>query len=88
MTPIGSVRWRDRVAVTGQVRSIRVRPWGDAPTMECRLVDETGAISIVFLGRRKVGGIRLGTRMTAEGMAGAHQRRLAILNPTYVLHPE
>ena len=35
--------------------------------------------------RRKVGGIRPGTVMTVEGVVGAHEGRLAILNPTYEL---
>lgn len=85
--PIGDVRWRDHVRVTGQVRSIRVRPWADTPTMECRLADDTGGITVVFLGRRRVAGVRLGTVMTVTGTAGEHDRHLAILNPAYELHP-
>jgi len=84
--PIADVRWRDHVRVTGQVRSIRVRTWADTPTMECRLVDDTGGITVIFLGRRRVAGIRLGTVMTVTGTAGDHDRRLAILNPAYELH--
>jgi hypothetical protein len=39
----------------------------------------------VFLGRRRVPGIRNGTRMEVTGMAGDHHGRLAILNPEYRL---
>ena len=49
------------------------------------LVDETGGITLVFLARRQLAGIRPGTMLRAEGMVGAHQRRLAILNPVYEL---
>jgi len=45
----------------------------------------TVPISLVFLGRREVAGIGVGTVMTADGMVGVHQARLAILNPTYRL---
>lgn len=87
MTMIGDIEWRERVRVRGQVRSIRVRPWGDAPSMECRIVDGTGGVTVVFLGRRHVAGVELGSVLEVEGMVGSHQRRLAILNPEYELQP-
>jgi hypothetical protein len=55
------------------------------PTLECVVADDTGSISIVFLGRRQVPGIEPGTRLVAHGMAGSHFGRLAILNPEYEL---
>lgn len=84
-TPIGMVRWRHEVAVEGRVRTIRVQPLGGSTTLECVLEDDSGAMSIVFLGRPKIGGIEVGTRMRAHGMAGHHRGRLAILNPIYDL---
>ena len=44
-----------------------------------------GAISLVFLGRSKVPGIDIGSRLRAQGVAGEHRGRLAILNPAYQL---
>lgn len=38
---------------------------------------------MVFLGRRHVPGIRLGTTLAVDGRVGAHHGRLAILNPDY-----
>src|SRR5581483_9800185 len=54
--PIGGVRFRQHVRIEGKVRSMRVQPRAEVATLECVLVDETGAISIVFLGRRAVAG--------------------------------
>ena len=82
---IADVRYREKCKIRGRVRSLRVRPWADSPTLEIVLVDETGGISVVFLARRRLGGVRPGTVMTVEGMVGSHQRRLAILNPEYEL---
>jgi RecG-like helicase len=82
---IAEVRYRHRARVRGRVRSVRVRPWADSPTLEVVLVDDTGGIAVVFLARRRIGGIRPGTVMTVEGMVGAHQRRLAMLNPIFEL---
>ena len=81
--PIAEVRWRERARVAGRVRSLRVRPWGDAPTLECVLVDDTGGLVVVFLGRRKVAGIRPGTRLVVEGTVGSHGGHPAIVNPEY-----
>jgi amino acid transporter len=86
--PIADVRWRHRVTVVGRVESLRVRPMGGAPTLECLLSDRTGSVSVVFLGRRRISGIRNGTRMAVTGMAVDHHGRLAILNPEYRLLAE
>jgi RecG-like helicase len=84
---IADVRWRTRARVVGRVRSVRVQPRAGVPTLECTLVDATGGIGVVFLGRRKVPGIHPGTTMAVEGMVGAYHDRLAILNPDYELLP-
>ena len=81
--PIAEVAWRERARVAGRVRSLRVRPWGDAPTLECVLFDDTGGLIVVFLGRRKVAGIRPGTRLVVEGTVGSHGGHPAIVNPEY-----
>jgi amino acid transporter len=85
VTPIGEVRWRDRVRVAGQVRSLRVAPQHDVPTLECLIDDGTGTVLAVFLGRRELAGVKVGSRIELTGTAGVHQNRLAILNPDYRL---
>jgi hypothetical protein len=85
VTPIAEVHFRQRVTVEGRVRSLRVQPLAAAPSIECVLVDDTGAISAVFFGRREIPGVSAGTRMRVEGMAGESRGRLALLNPTYEL---
>jgi hypothetical protein len=86
-TPIGDVRWRARVTIAGRVRSLRVAPQHDAPTLELVLVDATGAMSVVFLGRRHIAGVDVGSKMLVEGTVGVHKSRLALLNPRYQLLP-
>ncbi|HEX4220055.1 MAG TPA: hypothetical protein VHZ02_16875, partial [Acidimicrobiales bacterium] len=48
-------------------------------------VDDTGALNLVFLGRRSVPGIEPGTQLRADGMIGRHNGRLAVINPVYEL---
>jgi len=86
-TPIAEVRYRDRVRVAGRMRSLRVAPQHDVPLLELVLDDGTAALSIVFLGRRGLAGVEVGSRIVAEGTAGLHHNRLALLNPAYELRP-
>jgi hypothetical protein len=86
-TPIGDVRCRQYVRVEGRIRSVRVQPRVKVPTLECVLVDQTGALSVIFLGRRGIPGIEAGAHLRAEGMAGKSHGRLALLNPQYELLP-
>jgi hypothetical protein len=85
VTAIDAVRWRDRVRVRGQVRSMRVAPQRDVATLECVIDDGTGTLLAVFLGRRELAGVNVGSRIELVGTAGVHQNRLAILNPSYRL---
>ena len=84
--PISALRWRERARVTGRVKAVRVVPHSDAPTLECVLVDGSGeAITLVFLGRRSIGGLHSGSVLTADGMVGKHRSRLAMINPVFEL---
>lgn len=82
---IATVTPRARVRVAGRVITLRIRPWGDAPSLEAVLSDGTGRIDAVFLGRRWLPGLRLGSEVVVEGRAGLHRGRLALLNPDYHL---
>jgi amino acid transporter len=82
-TPISAVRYRERARVAGRIRSMRVQPWSGVATLECTLVDATGGILVVFLGRKQVPGIGPGAKVVVEGMVGDHNGRLSILNPAY-----
>ncbi len=79
--PIGDVGWRTRARIRGSIRSMRVQPWACVASLECVVVDDSGGILLVFLGRRKVAGIELGRELIAEGMVGQSRGYLAILNP-------
>ncbi len=81
VTPIGDVRWRTNARIRGFIRSMRVQPWAEVASLECVVVDETGGILLVFLGRRKVAGIELGREVVAEGMVGQSRGYLAVLSP-------
>jgi RecG-like helicase len=79
------VKWRQYVRVQGRVRAVRVEPLAGSPSLECTVADESGAVSVVFFGRREVDGLRIGATLWVEGMAIEHRGRLAIVNPVYEL---
>ena len=83
--PIGDVRWRDVCTITGRVRSLRVQPWANVASLEAVVVDDTGGLVLVFLGRRAVAGLDLGRNVTAAGRVGEHRGYLAMLNPWFEL---
>jgi hypothetical protein len=83
VTAIGEARWRDRVRLQGKVRSVRVAPRHDVPVFECVVDDGSGTIVAVFLGRRELGAVNVGTTVELVGTIGIHRSRLALLNPTY-----
>ncbi len=83
--PIVDATWRARVRVAGRVKAVRVPTRAATANMEATLVDATGAILLVFQGRRRVPGIQQGARLVAQGTVGAWEGRLAILNPDYEL---
>ena len=79
----------DRTPVTlrGSLRSVTLRPRGGVPTLEADLDDGTGTITLVWLGRRSIGGIEAGRALIVSGRIGVHDGRRIIYNPRYELKP-
>ncbi|MGO1509800.1 MAG: OB-fold nucleic acid binding domain-containing protein [Actinomycetaceae bacterium] len=84
--PIGSVRPRARVRVTGVLRSVTYPPVDDLPDLRAQLYDGTGEISLVFHGRRSVPGIEPGRRLVASGTV-LDDGGPTLADPTYELRP-
>lgn len=85
ITSIGAIQWRKRARVEGRVTSIKTAPRGAAPTLQIEIWDETGGVSLQFLGRREIAGLEVGSQMRAEGMVGEEEGSMVILNPSYEL---
>jgi hypothetical protein len=83
VTPIGKITWRKRAHVSGHVTAIRPAAMDSAPTLEVEIWDESGGVTLQFLGRREIAGLEVGSMMIAEGMVGEQNGALTILNPSY-----
>ena len=83
VTPIGKIEWRKRAQVQGRVTSIKAAATGASPVVSVEIWDETGGVTLQFLGRREISGLEVGSQMRAEGMVGEDNGNLIILNPSY-----
>ncbi|MEY4100997.1 MAG: hypothetical protein RLZZ567_239, partial [Actinomycetota bacterium] len=85
LTPIGKIEWRKRAQVQGQVTAIKNAPRGSSPLLQVEVWDQTGGVTLHFLGRREIAGLEVGSQIRAEGMVGEEDGVLTILNPSYEL---
>jgi hypothetical protein len=83
ITPIGNITWRKRAQVQGRVSSIKSAPADSSPLVEVEVWDESGGVTLQFLGRREISGLDVGSQLKAEGMVGENNGQLVILNPSY-----
>jgi RecG-like helicase len=85
LTPIGEIKWRNRAHVQGRVTALRSAAKGSAPLLQVEVWDESGGVTLHFLGRREIAGLEVGAQIRAEGMVGEEDGALTILNPSYQL---
>lgn len=79
---------RTRRKVAGVVESIKLIPTASSQTLEVTIYDGTDRMVGVWLGRRAIPGIDLGSRLLLEGTIGAFKSGpLQIINPAYELLP-
>lgn len=88
VTPIKACAVRQRVCVAGTLRTVTLRPRGGAPALEAELYDGSAVISLVWLGRRRIGGIEPGRLVRAEGLVSEQDGRKVMFNPRYELRGE
>ncbi|MCL2455702.1 MAG: OB-fold nucleic acid binding domain-containing protein [Micrococcales bacterium] len=84
-TPVADLCDRHRATVSGVLRSVTLRPREGVPALEAELYDGSGALDLIWLGRREIAGIVPGRRLTAEGMVTRNHGRRVIFNPRYQL---
>jgi hypothetical protein len=78
---------RERVQVQGTLRTVTLRPRGGVPALEAELYDGSGSIFLVWLGRRRIGGIAPGRKLRVEGRIGTQDGNRVMYNPRYQIRP-
>lgn len=88
-TRIGNCGDRSQVAVCGRIRSLAIRPeQTGSPSLEAELYDDTGTVTLIWLGRRTVAGVHPGTQLRAVGRICVKDSRRLMFNPRYDLLPD
>lgn len=83
--PIRSCEDRQLVQLTGTIANVTIHPRGGHPALEVELRDGSGAVSLVWLGRRKILGVDPGRSIKVEGRISCHEGRRVMYNPKYEL---
>jgi hypothetical protein len=85
LVPIAEAPDRIRVKLSGSLRTVTLRPRGGVPALEAELFDGSGAITLVWLGRRQITGIGPGRQLEVEGRIGVQDGVRVMYNPRYEL---
>ena len=85
-TPVRECHVGQKVAVSGTIRALTLRPVGGVPALEAELYDGSGVIKLVWLGRRSIQGIGPGTSLSVHGRVTYQGGNPVIFNPSYELH--
>ena len=82
--PIADVPLRKPSRVAGEVRRITVLPMEGSESVEAVLSDGTAKMTVVFMGRRALPGLNLGTRVVVDGVAGRQRDgSVRMVNPKF-----
>jgi ferric-dicitrate binding protein FerR (iron transport regulator) len=76
---------RTVVQLSGTLRTVTLRPRGGVPALEAELFDGSGALTLVWLGRRQIHGIGPGRQLEVQGRIGAQDGVRVMYNPRYEL---
>jgi hypothetical protein len=87
LQPIEGLPLRSPVRVGGEVTRMRITPRSGTPALEVVVSDGTGDLTVVFTGRRSIGGMGNGRGVLFEGVAHRERGRTVLLNPAYTLLP-
>jgi RecG-like helicase len=80
---IAEAQPRSRVRLAGVVRRITVRPLEGNESLEAILFDGTGEVTVMWMGRRAIRGLSLGTHLIVEGLLAEQRGERRLVNPTF-----
>jgi RecG-like helicase len=82
----GSVRIADAplrqpARIAGVIRRMTVLPMEGKEALQALVSDGTGEVTVVFMGRRGIGGLTLGKRVVVEGVLAEQRGETRMVNP-------
>ncbi|WP_288782548.1 OB-fold nucleic acid binding domain-containing protein [uncultured Cutibacterium sp.] len=85
---ISEAKLRTRASLQGRIEVLTLNPRGTNRWLEAELRDGTGAVTLIWMGRRRIPGLRAGRRISVEGMITEADGRRVIYNPRYTVLPD
>ena len=82
---INGIQDREMVTLYGELKNVSLAPRAGAPTLEASLYDGSGVVTLVWLGRRKISGIKPGAGLVVKGRVSCQDGQRVIYNPRYEL---
>lgn len=76
---------REVVTLYGHLKNVSLAPRAGTPTLEASLYDGSGLVTLVWLGRRRIEGIKPGVSLKAHGRVSCHDGQRIMFNPRYEL---
>jgi hypothetical protein len=83
--PIQNCEDRQQVSLTGTVSTVTITPRDGHPALEVELRDGSGAVTLLWLGRRQIPGIDPGRTIKVWGRISCHEGKRLLYNPRYEL---
>jgi RecG-like helicase len=80
-TRIADAPLRKRVKIAGVIKRMTVFPMEGKESLEALVSDGSGEAILVFMGRRGIQGLTLGTRVVVEGVLGEQRGTVKMINP-------
>ena len=80
---IGDAPIRTPVKLAGVVKRITVHPEHGLEALEALLTDGTGEVSVLWMGRRSIPGLTLGTKVVVQGVVGEQRQGRRMVNPSF-----
>src|SRR5664280_1531104 len=74
---------RSEASVCGAVRSVTLRPRSNVPALVAEIYDGSKTLNLIWLGRRRIGGVVPGTYVSAHGRVTYQHGIPTIFNPAY-----
>lgn len=80
-TRIAEAPHRERVKIAGVIKRMTVFPIEGQESLEALVSDGSGEAVVVFMGRRGIQGLTLGTKVVVEGVLGEQRGAVRMINP-------
>ena len=78
---------RGVAVLQGRIRSVESSSIAASPAYHAELYDESGGVTLLFYGRRKIEGLDPGALVRVEGRVGERHGYPAMANPSYQILP-